>query len=227
MVLSQDFKTVMSNGQISRKIIIRLAQPGDASVVARLMYYASPNQMLSFFGRPENKAIGVLQRMFRLPYHITSYTHTFVAEGQGGVVGSLSGFDERSWRTSSHASWIYAPVWFAIVTPRQISRMIAAFANFNRIFLPISDGEYYIGHLAVLPEKRGHGIGRQLIKFAENQARVKGLKGVALDVEVENERARRLYEDLGFQTIKVVADESYCKRFNSQGEIRMMKFFGV
>ncbi len=101
--------------------------------------------------------------------------------------------------------------------------MIAAYDDFDRAMPPVSDEEYYIEHLAVLPERRGQGIGRQLMEFAENQARAKGLKRVVLDVEIENEGAQRFYQRLGFQTAKVVTDPSYCKRFNFQGSMRMVK----
>ena len=95
--------------------------------------------------------------------------------------------------------------------------MVTAFVDFNRAMLPILDEEYYIEHLAVLPERRGQGVGTQLIEFAESQARTKWLKRVTLDVEIGNEAARRLYERLGFETIKVVTEPKYCKRFNVQG----------
>jgi ribosomal protein S18 acetylase RimI-like enzyme len=209
--------------EMPKKVLIRPAQPEDAPVVAQLMYYASSSYMLAFFGRPESRAIGVLRRMFSLPRHTTSYTYAFVAEYEGDIVGSFSGFDGKSWRVSARASWLYGPIWFAVTPPWQIPRMIAAFGDFNKAMPLISNEEYHIGHLAVLPEKRRQGIGKQLIEFAENQARAKGLKRVTLSVEVENEGARRLYERLGFQTIEVVADPSYCRRFNFQGSIRMAK----
>lgn len=208
----------------SKKAVIRPARPEDAPVVAQLMYYASVNYMLAFFGNTKD-AIKVFRRMFSLPRHTTSYTYAFVAEVEGNVVGSFSGFDGKSWRASAHASWVYGPLWFAIIPLRQVIRMVAAFRDFNRAMLPILDEEYYIEHLAILPDRRGQGIGTQLIEFAENQARTKWLKRVVLDVEIENEEARRLYERLGLQTIKVVTEPSYCKRFNIQGSIRMAKTF--
>ena len=186
------------------------------------MYYANMNYVLVFFGNKKN-TIKVLRRMFSLPRHTTSYTYAFVAEVEGDVVGSLSGFDGKSWRASAHASWMYGPVWFAITPLRQLPRMVAAFVDFDRAMLPILDEEYYIEHLAVLPERRGQGIGTQLIEFAESQARTKWLKRVALDVEIENEAARGLSERLGFETIKVVTEPSYCERFNVRGSIRMAK----
>ena len=206
-----------------QEVFIRPARPEDAPVVAQLMFYASPNYMLAFFGKTEDKAVGVLRRMFSRPRHTTSYTYAFVAEDEGNVVGSFSGLDGKSWRASTRASWIYGPIWFAVTPPRQIPRMVAAFGDFDKALLPVLDEEYYIEHLAVVLELRGQGIGTQLIEFAESQARAKWLKRVTLDVEVENEGARRLYERMGFQAIKVVTEPSYCKRFNFQGSIRMAK----
>ena len=209
------------------KIIIRPARPKDAPVAAQLMYYAGPNYMLAFFGKTEDKAVGVLRRMFRLPRHTTSYTYAFVAENRDEVVGSISGFDGKRWRTSARASWIYGPIWFVAVPPWQISRMIAAFNDFSKVFLPISDEEYYIEHLAVLPERRGQGIGRQLMEFAESNARASGLKRLALDVETENEVARRFYDESGFHQAKMITNPKYCKQFNFQGSIRMVKAITV
>jgi len=37
-------------------ILIRPAGPDDAAVAAQLIYYAGPNHMLAFFGKPESKA---------------------------------------------------------------------------------------------------------------------------------------------------------------------------
>ena len=207
----------------ANEVIIRPARVGDASIAARLMFYAGPSYMLSFFGKTENKAVGVLRRMFPLPGHMTSYSYTFIAEDKGNVVGSVSGFDGKSWRTSARASWMYGPIWFAVATPWQIPRMIAAFNDFDKAFPLVSDEEYYIEHLAVLPELRGQGIGKQLMEFAADQAQMKGLKRLALDVEIENEEAQRFYERLGFHKAKVVTEPSYCKRFNFQGSIRMVK----
>jgi len=221
--LRQGFKPMIEQEKTSKEVLIRPARPKDASAGAQLMFYAGSNHLLAFFGKPENKAIRAIRRMFRLPHHLTSYTYAFVAENEGRVVGLISGFDRKTWRASKRASQMYGPVWFVVVPPWQIPRMIAAFEDFDKAFLPVSDEEYYIEHVAVLPEKRGRGIGKQLMEFAESRARAKGLKKVTLNVDIENEPARRLYERLGFQTIEVVAYPSYCRRFNFQGSIRMAK----
>ena len=205
------------------KSIIRPARPKDAPVAAQLMYYAGPNYTLAFFGKTEDKAIGVLRRMFRLPRHTTSYTYAFIAEDEDVVVGLLSGLDGKSWRASMRASQMYGLMWFLAVPPWQIPRMIAAFDDFDKAMPPILDEEYYIINLAVLPERRRQGIGKKLVGFATGQAQTKGLKRLVLDAELENEGAQQFYQRLGFHEVKLVTDPSFCKRFNFQGSVRMVK----
>ena len=61
--------------------------------------------------------------------------------------------------------------WFKIVRFRRIPRTIRALIDFGRVYLPVSEEEYYLYFLAVMLRFRGRDIGRQLIKFAEFQAR--------------------------------------------------------
>ena len=53
--------------------------------------------------------------------------------------------------------------------------------------------------MATLEELRGLGIGAHLISAAENRIRRQGLTVAQLDVEVDNPRARTLYERLGYR----------------------------
>lgn len=218
-LLSETMKSMVK----PEKVIIRPARPTDAPVGARLMYYAGANYMLAFFGSTERKAITVIRRMFSLPGHMTSYTYVFVAEYGCDVVALFSGLDGKSWRASKRASWIYGPVWWIAAPLWQTPKMISAFNEFDKAIPPVLDDEYYVEHLAVLPENRGQGIAEQLMDFAESLAKTKGLKRIVLDVEIENEGARRFYKRLGFIEAKFVTDKNYCKRFSFRGSIRMVK----
>jgi hypothetical protein len=64
----------------TNEITIRPARVEDASIAARLMFYAAASYMLSFFGKTEDKAVGVLRRMFPLPGYMNSYNYAFVAD---------------------------------------------------------------------------------------------------------------------------------------------------
>jgi GNAT superfamily N-acetyltransferase len=59
-----------------------------------------------------------------------------------------------------------------------------------------------IHDLAVLPSRRGRGIGRRLLEAVEQKARATGCCKVTLEVQEDNRRARRVYEAAGFaQTV--------------------------
>lgn len=60
--------------------------------------------------------------------------------------------------------------------------------------------EFYLDTLAVLPEYRGRGIASMLLKGAVERASKAG-KPAGLLVDKENERARRLYESIGFRQV--------------------------
>lgn len=55
-----------------------------------------------------------------------------------------------------------------------------------------------IHDLAVLPEYRGHGIGKSLLLAVDEKARELGCGRVTLEVQSNNTRAKSLYEAIGF-----------------------------
>ena len=84
------------------------------------------------------------------------------------------------------------------------------------------DGARYLGHLwltekrnslhggrllevttmGVVREARGEGLGRLLMQKAEAEARERGIEDIELSVAGNNRRARDLYRDLGYDTVR-------------------------
>lgn len=60
---------------------------------------------------------------------------------------------------------------------------------------------WYISNVAVAPAYRGQGIARALTEAALDEVRHEGGGWATLQVEEENEAARRLYEGLGFEVL--------------------------
>jgi ribosomal protein S18 acetylase RimI-like enzyme len=58
--------------------------------------------------------------------------------------------------------------------------------------------ECYLAELYVIPERRGHGLGRVLMNEAMNVARAEGATYMDLGTSEDDVAARRLYESLGF-----------------------------
>jgi ribosomal protein S18 acetylase RimI-like enzyme len=207
----------------SKESIIRPAQPEDAPVAGRLVYYSGPNLFLYLWHKPEGDIIRVLTRLFPLPHHLFSYMYAFTAECDSRVVGLVLGYDGKTKQIADKA--IARPnvrketgfrLW-------DIPHLLRALRDLRKVSLPVSDNEYYINDLAVLPEMRRHGIGQQLMEFAENHARSEGLKKMSLDVVIDNEAAQQLYKRLGYMVTETLTDSGFTKRSSILGMMRMGK----
>jgi len=72
-----------------------------------------------------------------------------------------------------------------------------------------SDHVLTISGVAVDPARQGQGIGRALMEAAIAEARRRGARRLTLRVFSPNERARRLYESVGFVVEGVLRDEFF------------------
>jgi ribosomal-protein-alanine N-acetyltransferase len=71
-----------------------------------------------------------------------------------------------------------------------------------QIGFPNSDGpEWELENIAVLPEFRHRGLGRELLAVLLAQARLHGAERISLEVRESNRAAIRLYEAAGFQQL--------------------------
>lgn len=66
-----------------------------------------------------------------------------------------------------------------------------------------SIGSWYVNALAVRPEQRGKGIGRDLMRIAENLAKDQGFETVTIQVFEQNDGAYRLYRNIGYHAVEV------------------------
>lgn len=69
-------------------------------------------------------------------------------------------------------------------------------AGYCGVYLSIDEGE--ITNVAVAPEYRRHGIGRQLVQELMKRGEEKGVSRFLLEVRASNEGAIALYRELGF-----------------------------
>jgi GNAT superfamily N-acetyltransferase len=70
--------------------------------------------------------------------------------------------------------------------------------------LGVRGDEGWIGGMGVVAEHRREGIGEALMRGVLDEARRRGLRRVRLEVIVQNEAARLLYEKLGFERLRDV-----------------------
>ncbi len=111
-----------------------------------------------------------------------SYVRTRVAEVDGKAVGSLLSYPGDMYLETRDRT--FAEIWPEF---------------FEMTGDPETDpGEYYLDSMAVLPECRGRGIGRALMRDAMRKGFSLGYKRIALVVDSSMPRLISLYGTLGF-----------------------------
>ncbi len=145
------------------------------------------------FGRRIDRAPRVLAQIeqLRLERKISAL---FIAETNEQPVGVIELADRPE---QSSDSWQQLRI-----MQREIGIMHTLRATIGLLLLykenPNDEDTVYICQIAVDAAFRGCGIGRKLLKQAEEWTRARGKQNLALHVAANN-RARRLYERFGFQ----------------------------
>jgi ribosomal protein S18 acetylase RimI-like enzyme len=62
-----------------------------------------------------------------------------------------------------------------------------------------SEAHGFIFDVWVAPDQRGKGLGKHLVEWAVQWAKSRGFRKIKLEVSESNERARHIYEELGFR----------------------------
>src|ERR1700678_1287423 len=102
-----------------------------------------------------------------------------------------------SWTPARVQHFISGPEPSVIVARR--GRRIAAFA-----IMHFGDDAAHLNLLAVAPEHRRQGLGRQLMDWLTATAIEAGVLRINLELRTHNEEARAFYESLGFDQLGVV-----------------------
>jgi ribosomal-protein-alanine N-acetyltransferase len=70
--------------------------------------------------------------------------------------------------------------------------------------MKFADEHAHLTLLAVQPSHQRRSVGRRLIQWLEDSARVAGISGIYLEVRANNLGARRFYRALGFQELALL-----------------------
>lgn len=113
-----------------------------------------------------------------------SARNTTIAEIDGQPAGMLTAYDGSRYRDMRR------------VTMQLVKEHLGI--EFPGMDDETAPGEYYLDSLAVCPQYRGQGLGRQLLENAISQGKSLGLT-TTLAVAPANTNAQRLYRNIGFQ----------------------------
>jgi ribosomal protein S18 acetylase RimI-like enzyme len=176
---------------------IRKALPTDAEDFAALILMSAPSLFPTIYSEG---VADLMQHLFCRHSNLFSFEHTYFAEHGGRKAGMVLGYD---WQVKGRENSQTGSLLFEKMRGT-FRRKLPLLMKFEKVIGVVKDREYYISNIAVYPEYRTAGIGTRLIFVAEEEAKKSGAERVALDVDVENTGAARLYKRLGYS----VANES-------------------
>lgn len=165
------------------------------------------------------RTLTVLRTYFIGQRHRFSYEYCWMAELNGRVAGLLLGFPGRE---ISHLDAALAGPTLGLYGLRGLARLL--WRSWPLVGHREAElDEFYIAHLATLPDFRCRGVGGALLAHAERLCREAGLEKCSLMVDLENENARRLYEARGYRAVETVSTEFIRRRLRFKGYARMVK----
>lgn len=169
---------------------IRKATPQEASILAKLMNLAMREITYQFIGETNSdKANAFLAYFIALPDNQYSYENIYVAEVGNEIAGQICLYDGAKLLT------LRKPIW---------EKIKSDFGKDYHAAEETQAGEFYIDTLAVAPQYQGKGIGKALLEFAIEEFVKKRQQTLGLLVEKDNDKAKRLYEKLGFEVVEQI-----------------------
>lgn len=167
----------------------------SSSEVARLIYESAPELFTLMFGP---LAVRHLTELVRRSHNRFSHQYIRIAEIDQQVIGiaTLVPTDKINENPDFLDVLNFGQkLWLKLVQRILLQHVL------QHGYPP---GSFYIGNLAVAPEHRNCGIGRQLLSQCIAEAsRVSS--SLFISVDVHNPRAQKLYESLGFQVVATKA----------------------
>lgn len=162
---------------------IRPAEKSDCAEIAALYSISSDgvaNYIWTKLAEPDEDIYDFGRRRYEREGTNFSYENCTVVECEGKVIGMLVAFPMH-------------------VDPDEEPETDPVLAPYMELE---EDNSYYICGVALLPDFRGKGFGKQLMALAEKQAKEKGFEKMSLVVFAENVGAKKLYQKLGYIEVK-------------------------
>jgi ribosomal protein S18 acetylase RimI-like enzyme len=176
---------------------VREAGQEDRAAVARLLFESAVDMYERFSGGPE-RALATLERAFDTPGNLASREVTWLAEVDGRPAAAMAAFpvSEAGDRSRAYIDLTLreTPVW-------RWPGVMRLYWMGGRASPSPREHSFYIDALATDAAFRRRGAARALLEEAERQARERGLGAVSLDTTLNNEAARALYAQAGFDEV--------------------------
>lgn len=174
---------------------LRRAEPGDAHEIAPLILEAAPHLRLLL--GDDHDAWHAAEDAYRSDRTMFGYRFGMVALLEGRVAGFVIAFPGRLWGSLKLGTGVTLARAAGV---RHAADLVKRGRVLDRLHPTVPREVLYVSALAVRPEHRRRGVGRVLMERVVAGAEHLGLD-VGLDVDLDGEPARRLYEAMGFREV--------------------------
>lgn len=194
-----------------KNLVLRDAAEIDAPIISELIYVTEDHPEHVWGHGTKEEILERLESLIRGENFRYSLKNIKVAELSGKVCGVIVGLKEDEIMNLD------------IKTTIKLLSLIKGLKNKVKFIYDViqgyslteaEKGEFYISNIATSPEVRGLGIGKELIKIAENMAKEKGYKNCSL--LAKDKVVKSFYEKLDYKFEEI---REYC----SQDLYRMVK----
>lgn len=195
-----------------KDIIIREAHDKDISKIAMLIYNTEPDPKYVWGGEAPEETLENLEELIREEDSRYSKENITVAAFNDEVLGAIvmipyEDLDKLTIRTDFRViNWVEGL--------RDKLYFLMKRVNYIR-FRECKKGDLYVSNIATSSRARGLGIGKALMKYAEQTAKKEEYNGVSL--LAKNEQVSKFYEKLDYKKI-------YDKITFGERIIKMAKF---
>ncbi|MBB6240230.1 ribosomal protein S18 acetylase RimI-like enzyme [Pedobacter sp. AK013] len=165
--------------------MIRPATPRDVEAVVPLIIQAMDKLAQKLTHTNDKEVINkIFKHFFVQTGNQYSYENTLVFEDEGEIIGSINAYDGAKLLALRKPFLTYLAEHYQ--------------TNDNSKDVETESGEFYLDTISVNPLMQGKGIGKQLIKAGIAWAKQLGHYNIGLLVEQNNDRALKLYQNIGF-----------------------------
>ncbi len=157
-------------------------------------------------GREDDPTL--MGQIYAVPYQVLAPDLAYVVDHPGGVSGYLFGaLDTRAFNARLAAEW-YPRLQATVADPGpdraqwRGSDWARHFIHHPDFSVPSALAAYPShGHIDLLPQARGRGIGRRAVAFLEEQLIARGSTGLHLQVSSRNLEALKFYAAIGMERL--------------------------
>ena len=201
----------------AERLALRGATRADADRVAEIVAGDPSQEMIGLCGdRERARAFGMALARSGV---LEGGVQTVVGELDGRIVAILQTTDGIGDVRITRAAVAIA---LRVFGPLGVLRLLSRGRARARVDIRPPADALHIFELHVASDVRGRGIGGEVLRFAEEQARARGRSLLSLTTTTSNP-ARRLYERSGFRVVETRTDAAYRRMTGIDGRHLMVK----